>query len=111
MVRSASVPTETIQIEMLFMVGWKRIWLACLLAIAGSGPLPLWLHQLVCHHAPGDHALACHSGHCGSGHCANESSNKSSWAAHGHSHAAAPGCSHHGHAIHLAGDRAGDVAA
>lgn len=31
------------------MVGLQRFWMLCLLVIAGSGPLPLWLHHSVCH--------------------------------------------------------------
>lgn len=31
------------------MVWLKRVWIACLLAIAGGGPLPLWLHHWQCH--------------------------------------------------------------
>lgn len=45
------------------MVGWKRIALVCWLVVAGSGPLPLWFHQWVCHgpesHGPESHA-SCH---------------------------------------------------
>lgn len=31
------------------VTGLQRIWMLCLLVIAGSGPLPLWLHHIVCH--------------------------------------------------------------
>ena len=63
------------------MTGMKRVWLACLLAIAGSGQLPLWLHHVVCH-SHGDHAHCQHltsaqdsncTGTCGSAHCSGSS--------------------------------------
>lgn len=68
------------------MVGCKRIWLACLLAIAGSGPLPLWLHQIVCH---GPH---------GHGHyCSHSLAHSSGQACGQHTHQA---CAAHVHAAH-----------
>ena len=67
----------------------KRIWLACLLAIAGSGPLPLWLHEIV-YHGPSGHAVHCGgSSHGQDGACSSASS---------HSHPAS--CAHHAHAGH-----------
>lgn len=93
------------------MVGWKRIWLACLLAIAGSGPLPLWLHQLVCHHGSGDHAATCGLGGCGPSGCGpGLCATGSSPVANGDRHAAASACAHHGHAVHHASHGAGAVA-
>lgn len=52
------------------MVWLKKVWWMCLLAIAGGGPLPLWLHQAICHgehlrcagHFPGD-SSGCSNGH------------------------------------------------
>lgn len=65
------------------MVAIQRIWMLCLLVIAGSGPLPLWLHQIVCH---GHNS--CHShGHCHHGHSHAGQSNAGQSNA-GHSHAA-----------------------
>jgi hypothetical protein len=40
------------------MAWFKRIWLACLLAVAAGGQAPLWLHQLVCH-CSSDSPLSC----------------------------------------------------
>ena len=44
-------------VENRIVMGVQRIWMLCLLVIAGSGPLPLWLHTIVCHgHATHRHA-------------------------------------------------------
>ncbi|MGN6544162.1 MAG: hypothetical protein ACTHK7_03875 [Aureliella sp.] len=58
------------------MVWFQRVWLALLLAIAGGGPLPLWLHHMQCHCA--GEAGSCHAG--------------AQACSHGHAH--------HGHAAH-----------
>ena len=50
------------------MTGMKRVWIACLLAIAGGGQLPLWLHRMVCH-CPGHHATCEQSTTCSAGAC------------------------------------------
>lgn len=63
------------------MVWFQRVWLALLLAIAGGGPLPLWLHHMQCHcagEAGSCDAEACSHGHAHHGHAAH------SHAGHGH---------------------------
>lgn len=75
------------------MAGLKRIWIACLLAIAGAGPLPLWLHKLVCH-CPHSHSSACDGDPC---------QPLNGAAKHGaHRMHRADACGHHHH--HVAGD-------
>lgn len=50
------------------MVWLKRVWIACLLAIAGGGPLPLWLHHWQCHC---DHNHCAPSGACSTDLCSS----------------------------------------
>ncbi len=40
-----------LNVRNLIVTGLQRIWMLCLLVIAGSGPLPLWLHDVVCHNS------------------------------------------------------------
>jgi hypothetical protein len=78
------------------MVWLKRVWIACLLAIAGGGPLPLWLHHWQCHcdhSACATHSLACSAD--APAHCKNESSCKNVTSC-----KTAAGCKHPSHAAH-----------
>lgn len=72
------------------MIGLQRIWMLCLLVIAGSGPLPLWLHHAVCHGTAG-HSHGCHGPVC-PGHAQQTT-------IHSHSHAS---CCSHSHQVHAA---------
>ncbi len=51
------------------MTRLKQLWLVLMLAIAGAGPLPLWLHQWQCHsHQTADESVDQHAGHTASPH-------------------------------------------
>ena len=83
------------------MIGLQRILMLCLLAIAGSGPLPLWLHHAVCH------GTACHGTACnvpvGQGHSHQAAEEV-------HSHASCCGHNHQTPAAKLAGKAAEPIA-
>lgn len=74
------------------MVWLKRAWITCLLAIAGGGPLPLWLHHWQCHC---DHSHCATTGSCSTDLCSTDTAGSTQASCY-----AAKECKPHTHAKH-----------